>query len=274
MTELTGSDGGGFRKESTILLIDDNAELRQFIKGNLGKLYNIVEAQDGATGLHLAFEIVPDIVICDIMLPGKEGCEISKILKEDLRTSHIPIIILSAKGSIEQKIVGVQSGADEYITKPFVFQYLQERIKALIRNREVLKEHYSHDLNIDMNVTSPGSLDKKFINDFSALIEKNISNPELHVNDIGRELGMSRVQVYRKVKALLGYSVNDYVVNVRLKKAKHLLLQTDKSIAEISLEVGFSSATYFSTAFKAKFRLSPKEFKASQSMEIETKVKA
>jgi CheY-like chemotaxis protein len=249
--------------DHTVLLIDDNAELRQFLKNRLEGQYNIVEAQDGAVGLHLAFEVVPDVIICDVMLPRKDGFEVTKELKTDLRTSHIPVIILTAKGSMEQKITGIQTGADEYITKPFAFEYLNERIKALIRNREVLKEHYSQDLNIETQTVGPGSLDKKFINDFTALIEKNISNADLNVNDIGRELGMSRVQVYRKMKALLGYSVNDYIIDVRLKKAKHLLINTDKTIAEISMEVGFSSATYFSTTFKSKFNMSPKEFKAT-----------
>jgi len=256
------------KKDYTILIIDDNSELRQFVKSRLQSLYNIEEAHDGVTGLRLAFDIVPDLIVCDVMLPGKDGFEVVKTLKEDLRTSHIPAIILTAKGSIEQRIVGIQSGADEYIAKPFVLEYLHERIKALIRNREQLKEHYSHDLNIEMNASVPGSLDKKFINDFTAMIEKNIANSELHVNDVCRELGMSRVQIYRKVKALLGYSINDYIISVRLKKAKHLLLRTDKTIAEISTEVGFSSSTYFSTAFKAKFNLSPREFKISQSSVI------
>jgi signal transduction histidine kinase/DNA-binding response OmpR family regulator len=252
-------------KDYTVLLIDDNSELRQFVKNRLQTVYNIEEAHDGVTGLRLAFEIVPDLIICDVMLPGKDGFEIVKTLKEDLRTSHIPTIILTAKGSMEQRIVGIQSGADEYITKPFVLEYLHERIKALIRSREQLKEHYSHDLNIEMNSSTPGSLDKRFINDFTAMIEKHMANSELHVNDISRELGMSRVQVYRKVKALLGYSVNDYIVSVRLKKAKHLLLNTDKTISEIATEVGFSSPTYFSTSFKSKFNISPREFKTSQS---------
>lgn len=256
------------QKDHTLLLIDDNAELRTFLKGRLQHQYNIVEAQDGTTGLRLAYEVVPDVIVCDVMLPGKDGFEVSKILKSDLRTSHIPVIILTAKGSIEQKIAGVQTGADEYITKPFNFDYLNERIKSLIRNRAQLKERYSQDLNIEPVVAAPGGLDKKFMNEFMALVEKNIANAEFNVNEIGRELGMSRVQVYRKVKALLGYSVNDYVVNVRLKRAKHLLLHTDKSISEISSEVGFSSATYFSTAFKSKFNVSPKEFKSSQAAEI------
>lgn len=253
------------QRDYTILLIDDNSELRKFIKSRLSALYNIVEAQDGTTALHLAFEVVPDVIICDVMLPGKDGYEISRTLKKDVRTSHIPIIILTAKGSIEQKITGIQTGADEYITKPFVFEYLSERIKALIRNRNMLKEHYSQDLNIDTHLSSPGGLDRKFINDFSALVEKNVSNPDFNVNELAMELGMSRVQVYRKVKALMGYSVNDYIVNVRLKKAKHLLLHTDKTIAEVSSEVGFSSATYFSTTFKNKFNLSPKDFKSAKS---------
>jgi len=253
------------QKDYTVLLIDDNAELRSFLKGRLNSLYNIVEAHDGEIGLQRAFEVVPDVIICDVMLPGKDGFEVSRQLKTDLRTSHIPVIILTAKGSIEQKIVGVQTGADEYITKPFVFEYLNERVKALIINREKLKEHYSHDLNVESNVPAASGLDKKFVNDFAALIEKNISNADLNVNEIGRELGLSRVQVYRKVKALLGYSVNDYIINVRLKKARHLILNTDKTISEIAAEVGFSSATYFSTAFKSRFNLSPKDFKLAHS---------
>ena len=255
---------GAHQKDHTLLLIDDNTELRQFIKARLQTRYHIEEAHDGTTGLRLAFDIVPDVIICDLMLPGKDGLEVVNTLKEDLRTSHIPIVILTAKSTIEQKIVGARSGADEYITKPFVLEYLHERIKSLIQSRELLREHYSHDLHIEPIASTPGSLDKKFINDFTALIEKNIANTELHVNDIGHELGMSRVQVYRKVKALLGYSVNDYIVSVRLKTAKHLLRTTDKTIQEISIEVGFSSPTYFSTAFKAKFKMTPRELKAAQ----------
>ncbi|HZX73892.1 MAG TPA: helix-turn-helix domain-containing protein [Cyclobacteriaceae bacterium] len=165
---------------------------------------------------------------------------------------------------MEQKITGIKTGADEYITKPFVFEYLNERIKALIKNRQVLKDHYSHDLGIENQQTLPGNLDKKFVNDFTATIERNLSKSDLSVNEIAHELGMSRIQVYRKVKAVLGFSVNDYLVSVRLKKAKHLLLNSEKSIAEIAFEVGFSSPAYFSTIFKAKFQRSPKDFKMSK----------
>lgn len=257
----SGIDEAILRKDHTLLLIDDNAELRSFLKNRLETYYNVVDTADGSTGLRMAFDVVPDLIISDVMLPGKDGFDISRTLKEDRRTSHIPVIILTAKGSIEQKIVGVRAGADEYITKPFVFEYLLERIKSLIRSRELLKEHYSQEILIEIPGNTPKNLDKKFVNDFSALIEGNISNPDLQVSKICQELGMSRVQLYRKVKALLGYSVNDYIISVRLKKARFMLLNSNKTIGEIASDVGFSSPTYFSTAFKLKFKISPTEFK-------------
>lgn len=252
-------------KEHTVLLVDDNPEMRFFLRKRLQTLYNIQEAQDGMAALEKAYAIVPDLIICDIMLPGKNGIEVTTTLKSDRRTSHIPVIILTARGSIEQKIEGVKTGADEYIAKPFVFEYLVERIKALIRNRKLLRDHYIHDLNVNaISTAAPGNLDRKFINDFTSLIEKHVDNAALSVNEIAHELGMSRVQVYRKVKALLGFSINEYLVNVRLKKARYLLLNTDRSVAEIALEVGFSSPAYFSTIFRNKVRQSPTEFRASK----------
>jgi signal transduction histidine kinase/AraC-like DNA-binding protein len=250
--------------EFTVLLIEDNDDLRAFLKDQLNKNYNVHESANGNDGVRLAFEIVPDVIISDIMLPGKSGFEVVQVLKDDLRTSHIPIIILTAKGNMDERITGIQTGADEYITKPFVLEFLNERIKALIKNRETLREHYSFDLPVNPEQTTPVGHDKKFVNDFKALVEKNVGNPDFNVNDVGPELAMSRIQVYRKVKALIGCSVNDYIINVRLKRAQYLLLNTDKSIAEISSEVGFSSPNYFATIFKARFNQSPKEFKSSR----------
>jgi signal transduction histidine kinase/DNA-binding response OmpR family regulator len=251
-------------KEHTILIVDDNQEMRFFIRKKLQPFYNIQEAQDGLSALEKAFSTVPDLIICDVMLPGKNGIDVTTTLKNDLRTSHIPVVMLTARDSIEHKIEGVKTGADEYISKPFVFEYLSERIKALIKNRKLLRDHYIHGLNVSTVTTAPGNLDRKFVNDFTALIEKNVANADLAANEIARELGMSRVQVYRKVKALLGFSINDYLVNVRLQKAKYLLLNTDKSVAEIAHEVGFSSPAYFSTIFKNKVRQSPTEFRSKK----------
>ncbi|GAA4442520.1 substrate-binding domain-containing protein [Pontibacter saemangeumensis] len=259
---------GAKLKEHTILLIEDNKQLREFLKKRLEREFNVVEAPHGVFGLNQAFETVPDLILSDVMLPGQSGLEITSILKNDLRTSHIPVILLTAKDAMEQKIEGVQSGADLYITKPFSSLYLLERVKGLLKNRALLKEHYSSEVAVDTKAapTPPKQLDKKFLNEVMAVVEKNLSNPNLNANSIAHDLGMSRVQVYRKLKALLGYSVNDYVVNARLKKARHLLLHTDKNISEIAYEVGFSSPAYFSTAFKNHFDRSPSDFKADRSL--------
>lgn len=251
-------------KEHTLLLIEDNEELREFLKKRFIKEYNIVEAPDGILGLNQAFETVPDLVICDVNLPNKNGLEVTSTLKGDLRTSHIPVVLLTAKDTIEEKIEGVQMGADLYVTKPFSYQYLHERVKGLIRSREQLREHYNSEIQIDAkSVNTPKQLDKKFINEFVAVVEQNLSNADLNANEIAGKLGLSRVQLYRKVKALVGYSVNDYVVNVRLKKARHLILHSDMNISEIAYEVGFASPAYFSTTFKSHFKITPSEFKAS-----------
>jgi signal transduction histidine kinase/DNA-binding response OmpR family regulator/ABC-type xylose transport system substrate-binding protein len=252
------------QKEYSVLLIEDNNELRGFLKERLLKEFNVVEAPDGILGLSLAFETVPDLIISDVMMPGKDGIKLTTELKNDKRTSHIPVILLTAKESLEHKIEGVQSGADLYVTKPFSYPYLYERIKSLIKTRELLRNHYNSEISTDSKLVSPPKqLDKKFINEFMAVVEENLSNTALSANDIAESLGMSRVQVYRKVKALLGYSVNDYVVNVRLKKAKHLLLNSEMNISEIAYEVGFSSPAYFSTAFKKHCNTSPSDYKSS-----------
>jgi len=248
-------------KEQSILIIEDNADLRGFLKYRLGEIFEILEAENGNVGLNLAYEIVPDLIICDIILPGQDGMHITDILKNDIRTSHIPIILLTAKGSIEQQIEGIKLKVDAYIVKPFNLQYLEETIKSLLKNREILREHYSSELPIEVKSSSPNKIDRRFVNEFTAIVENNISNEDFGVNDICREIGVSRVQLYRKVKALLGYNVNDYILTVRLQKAKYMLINENLSISEISFKVGFSSQAYFSKVFKSKFGVTPTEFK-------------
>ena len=187
---------------------------------------------------------------------------ITETLKNDIRTSHIPIIILTAKGSMENQIEGLKLNADAYIVKPFNLQFLEETIKSLLRNREVLKGHYTSGLQNEFLRTSGAKkIDRKFVSEFSAIVENNIANEDFSVNDINKELGISRVQLYRKVKAVLGYNVNDYILDVRMQKAKYLLLHEDLTISEVSYKVGFSSQAYFSTVFKSKFGFTPSEFK-------------
>lgn len=253
------------KKEYSILLIEDNPEIRLFLKSRLQNQYEIFETDNGNDGLNKAYEFVPDIIISDILMPGKDGMKLTEILKNDIRTSHIPIIILTAKGSMEQQIAGLKINVDAYIVKPFNIHYLEETIRNLTKNREILRDHYTSELPNDStrNNTSK-KIDRKFISEFTSIVESNISNENFGVDDICKEIGISRVQLYRKVKALLGLNINDYILSVRMQRAKHLLLSEDLSISEISFKVGFSSQAYFSTVFKSKFGTTPKAFKENK----------
>ena len=249
------------QKENSILIVEDNDDLRAFLKKRLTNNYEIHEAENGEKGLSFAFDIVPDLIISDIILPGQNGLQITEILKQDIRTSHIPIILLTAKGSIEEQIEGIKLQADAFIVKPFNLQYLEETIKTLLKNRAVLREHYTSELPTETRSNSSNKIDRKFINEFTSVVENNISNENFSVDDLAKKIGISRVQLYRKVKALIGYNVNDYILTVRLQKAKFLLTNEDLSISEVAFKVGFSSPAYFSTVFKSKFSITPSEFK-------------
>jgi DNA-binding response OmpR family regulator len=248
-------------KDATILIVEDNPELRVFLVDKLALKYNVVEADNGQTALQQAFDTIPDLVISDLVIPGKDGMALTSILKNDIRTSHIPIILLTAKTSIDQQIEGMKNMADAYITKPFNLQFLEQNVNSLLANRIRLKEHFTADISSTLKTQTVGKLDKKFITDFMALVETNLSNDEFNVEDICRQMGISKVQLYRKVKALLNINVNDYIVDSRLQKAKYYLQHEEFSISEIAYKVGFSSPAYFSTVFKSKFGMTPKGFK-------------
>ena len=254
------------QKENSILVIEDNDDLRAFLKTRLGDRYEIHEAENGGKGLSFAFDIVPDLIISDIILPVQCGLQITEILKHDIRTSHIPIILLTAKASIQEQIEGIKLQADAFIVKPFNLEYLEETIKCLLKNRAVLREHYTSELPTETRSNSSNKIDRKFINEFTAIVENNISNEDFSVDDIGKQIGISRVQLYRKVKALIGYNVNDYILTVRLQKAKYLLLNEELSISDIAFKVGFASQAYFSTVFKSKFGVTPKLFKERKNI--------
>jgi DNA-binding response OmpR family regulator len=248
-------------KEQSVLIIEDNEDMLDFLKQKLQTDYEVYTARDGDAGLSEAFEKVPDLILSDIVLPSPSGIEITRILKNDFRTSHIPVILLTAKQNQEQQIEGLKIMADGYITKPFNVRHLTETIKNLLFNRNLLKVHFSSDYPADINLPVPKKLDKKFINDFMRLVENNIANENFSVDDLCRSLGISRIQLYRKVKALLDCNITDYILNRRLHKAKYLLLNEDLSISEITYQVGFSSPAYFSSVFKSKYGCTPTEFK-------------
>ncbi len=261
-TNFSPEESSKVEKEYSIVLIEDNTDMRIYLKNNLAKAYEIHESENGTEGLNLAYNIIPDLIITDIILPGKDGLDITNILKNDFRTSHIPIIILTAKGSIEKQIESLKLKADAFIVKPFNFQYLEETINSLLRNRETLKDHYTCELpNECLHSPMVKKIDRKFVNEFSAIVESNIANENFGVDDICKEIGVSRVQLYRKIKALLGCNINDYILSVRLQKAKFLLINEDLSISEVASKVGFASQAYFSNVFKSKVGTTPKAFK-------------
>lgn len=248
---------------ASILIIEDNDDLNSFLSNRLEGSYEVLTAKDGNEGMNKAFDVVPDLIISDIIMPGMSGLKLAEILKNDLRTSHIPIILLTAKTSIEDQIEGMKSFADLFISKPFNLKYLEESIVSLLRNRVVLREHFISELPSENRSNSSNKLDRKFISEFTSLIESNLANEDLSVDDIYKGLGISKIQLYRKTKALLGFSVNDYILSVRLQKAKYLLMNEDLTISEVAYKVGFSSQAYFSTVFKSKFSVTPSEFKES-----------
>lgn len=250
--------------ELSVLIIEDNADLNSFLADILQNEYVVLSAKDGLTGLKEAFENIPDLIVSDIVLPGKDGLYIAKTLKNDIKTSHIPIILLTAKTEINQQIEGMKNMVDAYITKPFNVEFLKETIKSLMKNRAILREHYTSEIYNDAVSQTANRLDRKFINEFTSIVENNLSNEAFNVDEIAKQMHISRVQLYRKVKALLDCNINDHILNVRLQKSKYLLTQSEFTIGEIAYKVGFATPAYFSTVFKNKMGTTPSEFRSKK----------
>ncbi|MEI6412502.1 MAG: helix-turn-helix domain-containing protein, partial [Bacteroidota bacterium] len=254
--------------DQQLLIIEDNAELQFFLKRKLNVLYQITSATDGDAGLQQAFDMVPDLIICDIELPNRNGLDIVRTLKSDLRTSHIPIILLTARSTVEQQIEGTMTGADAYITKPFNIQYLQEIIRNLLHNRQILKDNFGKGLLVFSEGNQPeqleedvNTLDRAFIQKFTNYIDAHYARQDFQVTDLCQEMNLSRSQLYRKIKALFGESISDYIQQVRLEKARNLLLEGKLSVAEIAYQVGYSSPDYFSTVFRSKYNVAPSQIR-------------
>ncbi len=246
-------------KAEHILIIEDNPDLSQLLMQKLGQNY-YVHLSDGTNVLEEAFHIIPDIIICDINLPERSGFEICKDLKNDLRTSHIPTLILTALSDEDSRIKALQAGADIYLTKPFNFEVLEKSIISLLYNREKLRYYYTHKID-EVKDEKFDSSEQNFLKDLNIHIEANLNNPNFSVEDLAGQLHISRVQLYRKVKAILGISISEYINTQRLVKAKNLLQDSELNIAEIAYQLGYSSPGYFSTTFKNKYGVSPKQFR-------------
>lgn len=241
-----------------ILIIDDNADVRDYVKSLLKEEYTVIEAPDGRAGLKKAMKYVPDAIICDVMMPVMDGLECCRKLKTELQTSHIPVMLLTACSLDEQRIQGFECGADSYISKPFNSKLLLVRLRNLMDNHKRLKQFFGDKTTLSKESVS--DVDKGFVDRFRELIEENLADSELSVEDLGGKMGLSRVQLYRKIKALTNYSPNELVRIARLKKAASLLAFSEKTISEITYEVGFTSPSYFTKCYKEYFGESPTDF--------------
>lgn len=268
-TDETGFATGEGR-DALVLIIEDNEEVNAFLAQKLRPHFQVRTAADGAAGLHLAAELIPDLIVSDVMMPEISGLEVVAQLKGDWRTSHIPIVLLTAQGAPEQQVEGVQAGADLYLTKPFNPTFLLESLRTLLGNRERQREHFRRELSVDTATVAPTQrVDQKFLADLTAIIEANLDRADLSVEDVARSLGISRVQLYRKVKAVLGTSPTDFVQSIRLTKARQLLLDDTLTIAEVAYRLGFNSPSYFSTSFKGRYQISPSEYRALHTTPVE-----
>lgn len=241
-----------------VLIIDDNADVRNYVKSLLREEYTVIEAPDGRAGLKKAMKYVPDAIVCDVMMPVMDGLECCRKLKTELQTSHIPVMLLTACSLDEQRIQGFECGADSYISKPFNSKLLLVRLHNLIDNHKRLKQFFGDKTTLSKESVS--EVDKSFVDRFRGLIEENLTDSELSVEELGSKMGLSRVQLYRKIKALTNYSPNELVRIARLKKAASLLASSEKTISEITYEVGFTSPSYFTKCYKEYFGESPTDF--------------
>ena len=242
----------------SVLVIDDNADIRSYIHGLLSAEYSVIEAANGSEGIRKAMKYVPDLIISDVMMPGIDGIECCRRLKSELQTCHIPVILLTACSLDEQRIQGYDGGADSYISKPFSSQLLLARIHNLIDSHQRLKQFFGDRQTLAKEDIC--DLDKDFVEKFKALIEEKMGDSELNVEDLGREMGLSRVQLYRKIKSLTNYAPNELLRMSRLKRAASLLASSGMTVAEIAYEVGFTSPSYFTKCYKEQFGESPTEF--------------
>ncbi|MCP5106741.1 MAG: response regulator [bacterium] len=253
------------QEKNVILVVEDNADVRQFVRGALEPLYTVKEAADGREGIQRAKEIIPDLIISDIMMPEADGYELCSKLKTDINTSHIPIVLLTAKASEENILEGLETGADDYITKPFNTKILCTRIKNLIDLRRNMQEKLQRQLILQPAEISVSSMDKTFIAEVQEAIEKNLSETEFNVERLGKKLYMSRATLYRKIQALTGESPRDFIRSYRLKRGAQLLKDNFGNVTEVAFEVGFSSTAYFTKCFKDKFHQKPHAFQTSHS---------
>jgi signal transduction histidine kinase/AraC-like DNA-binding protein len=243
-----------------ILVVEDSEDVRAHLIENLAEQFTIEQAQDGEEGIKLAVESVPDLVISDLMMPKMDGMEMCRNLKTDERTSHIPVLMLTAKATVESKIEGLETGADAYMTKPFNMKELRTQVNALIEQRRKLREKFATDAEVGPRDIAVTSVDEKFLKKAIDVIEENLGDCEFDVTAMTEHMGMSRMQLFRKLKALTNQNPSEFIRTIRLKRAAQLIKKKFGNVAEITYEVGFNNLSYFAKCFRELYGVSPSEY--------------
>ena len=263
--EGQGTEESGTGKTYTVLIAEDNPDVRNYLVSHLSASYHTLEAPNGADAFDKATVHLPDLVITDLMMPKMDGIELAAKLKKDLRTSHIPIIMITAKAMSSDIRKGYETGADDYIVKPFNSSVLMARVENLIRTRENLKTIYGKRFDLDTLGVKVASVDERFMNKVYGILEQNLANPEFNLDYFSQEIGMSRANLYRKIKSVTNLSPNEFIRNFRLEMAANMLKEARMPVSDVYVAVGFSSHAYFSNCFKALYGITPSEYAASAS---------
>ena len=243
-----------------ILIVEDNEDFRKYIRQQLFQVFNIQEAVNGADGFEKAIQTIPDLIVSDVMMPKMDGFQLCHQLKTDERTSHIPVILLTARASEQSKVDGLETGADDYLTKPFNVKELHVRIKNLIEQRKRLRERFSKEVVFQPKEIAVTSADEKFLNKVEEVFEKHIADPDFDTQAMAWQVGMSRMQLHRKLSALTNHAPREFIRIMRLRRAAQLLDQKAGNVTEIAYEVGFNSIPHFAKRFRELFGKSPSEY--------------
>ena len=244
----------------TLLVVEDNHDMRQYLQLKLAGLFHVNLAPNGNEAWKKILELMPDLIVTDLMMPEMDGLELCRLVKGDQRTSHIPLVMLTAKATVESRITGFNTGADDYLEKPFRVDELLDRIRNLLLQREKLKEKYISLMGVDVDNMRVSGMDEQFLKKALAEVEKNMDNALWSVESFSEAMHMSHSQLFRKLKALTELSVTDFIQTVRLKRAASLLQKNAGTITDIAFQVGFNDASYFTKCFKKQYKVSPRSY--------------
>ena len=242
------------------MIVEDNTEMRRYINKILSDHYQIIEAENGKEGVRKAEEIIPDLIISDVMMPQMDGYELCKRIKSNESTSHIPVILLTAKADHESRLSGLEIGADDYLSKPFDTTELKLIVRNRIEERTNMRERFSREITLEPKHISVSSLDEKFLAKVMAIVEEHMDNENFSIDDFSREAGYSNIQFYRKIKALTDQTPSTFLRTIRLKRAAEMLSVKSDNVTQIAYSVGFSSLSYFNKCFKEQFGMTPGQF--------------